>query len=250
MKAEGVCKMMSFPIPCRVFVCGDSISAGVVFDEKANRYVKSDKGFVCILQSSLNCVITNLSRFGNTIATALPRLWRALDKEKPDIVLIELGGNDCDYKWDEIAQNPSADHQPATAAAAFEKSLRDLIGTLRAKGVAPVLTSLPPIDAERYFKWISRSSSNAASHILEWLGSVSRIYWWQEKYNAAILTVAEHTQTAWIDLRSAFLSTPDFRSYLCKDGIHPNAEGHYLISRAISAYLDEKSPYLLKSRIV
>ena len=24
----------------------------------------------------------------------------------PDLVLIEYGGNDCDYKWDEVARRP------------------------------------------------------------------------------------------------------------------------------------------------
>ena len=236
----------SIKCPRRIVVCGDSISAGVVYDEKRNRYVKSAEGFVSLLQKSLNCAVTNISRFGNTIVTALPRLRRTLLRERPDVVLIELGGNDCDYKWDQVAEKPDSPHSPATDVGVFVSDLTELIGQLREKGIAPVLTSLPPIDADRYFRWISHAGTETADNILKWLGSVTRIYWWQEKYNAAVLQVAEATQTAWIDLRSAFLSTPDFRRLLCEDGIHPNVEGHRLISRAVADFIQQNCPGLFK----
>lgn len=239
---------MDFKIssPCRIVVCGDSISAGIVFDEKENRYVKSKEGFVSLLQNSMNGVITNLSRFGNTIATALPKLKKDMDKQKPDIVLIELGGNDCDYNWRQVALDPTGEHLPATDIEVFQSGLSGLVASLRQDGIMPVLTTLPPIDADRYFKFVSQASSEAAAHILEWLGSVSRIYWWHERYNAAVLKVAESTHVTWIDFRSAFLSVPDFRKLLCMDGIHPNKEGHKLIMQTISDYLTINYPSLLK----
>lgn len=230
----------------KVVICGDSIFAGVMYDENENRYVKSKVNFITMLQNTLNCAVTNLSRFGNTLLTALPKLKKGLEKEKPDIVLIELGGNDCDYKWDQIALDPKAEHFPATDINDFYNGLTDLSGSLLKCGVTPVITTLPPIDADRYFKWASKSSAEAASHILEWLGSVSRIYWWHERYNAAVLKVAEHFELTWIDIRSAFLSTPDYRYYLCKDGIHPNTEGHKIISKAINDYVETKYPMILK----
>jgi lysophospholipase L1-like esterase len=235
-----------FKSPCKIIVCGDSISAGIVFDEQNNKYIKSKEGFVTLLQNSLNCAITNISRFGNTLATAMPRLKRDMEKEKPDVVLIELGGNDCDFKWDQIAENPQADWQPATNIDSFQNNLSTLVGDLRKENIAPVLMTLPPLDPDRYFKWVSKSNEETGASILEWLGSISKIYWWQERYNAAVLKVIEGTNAAWIDLRSAFLSMPDFRNYLCKDGIHPNKEGHELISRAISNFLRENYPMFLK----
>lgn len=239
---------MDVPMKCpdRIVVCGDSISAGVIYDETRGRYVKSAEGFVSLLQKSLNCAVTNISRFGNTIATALPKLSRDLGREKPDVVLIELGGNDCDYRWDQVAQSPESAHSPATDVQVFTESLTRTILSLREKGIRPVLTSLPPIDADRYFRWISRSGAGMGENILKWLGSVTRIYWWQEKYSAAVMHVAEATQTAWIDLRGAFLSTPDFRCLLCRDGIHPNAEGHRLICRTVAAFIDQHCPGLLR----
>lgn len=232
--------------PCKVVICGDSISAGVMYDESEKRYVKSKENFVLLLQNSLNCAITNISRFGNTILTAFPRLNKDLTKEKPDVVLIELGGNDCDFKWDEIAQNPQADYEPATKIEVYQDELNAMITKLNDQGVAPVLMTLPPLDPERYFNWVSKNSKEAGSKILEWLGSVSRIYWWHERYNAVVLKVAEATSSRIIDLRGAFLSKPDFREYLCLDGIHPNKEGHKLIGSAVADYLRANYPMLIK----
>jgi acyl-CoA thioesterase I len=231
---------------CKVFICGDSISAGVVYDEGEQKYVKSRETFVCMMQNRLNCAVTNISRFGNTISTALPRLKRNMTKEKPDVVVIELGGNDCNYKWDQIAADPKAEHLPATDIGIFRNTLEQLAVSLKLQGIQPVFTTLPPLDPDRYFSWVSKSSSQAAKCILEWLGSVSRIYWWQERYNAAVIKAAQNTNAALIDLRGAFLSTVDFRNYICKDGIHPNKDGHMLICKTISDYLNIKCPALLK----
>lgn len=231
---------------CRVVVCGDSISAGVVYDEAESRYVKSKDTFVFQMQQSLNCAVTNLSRFGNTISTALPRLFRDMKRERPDAVVIELGGNDCDYKWDQIAEDPAAEHLPATDIAVFESELKKCSGWLKEQGIQPVFTTLPPLDPERYFNWVSKNNAEAAKNILRWLGSVSRIYWWHERYNSAIVKAARNTGAAVIDLRGAFLGTVDFRRYLCRDGIHPNKDGHRLICGAISEFLRDKCPSLLK----
>lgn len=231
---------------CKIVVCGDSISAGVVYDESEHKYVKSKETFVCMMQNKLNGAIKNLSRFGNTISTALPRLKKDMINEKPDVVMIELGGNDCNYKWDQIAADPKADHLPATDIGIFRSALEQLADSLKSQGILPVFATLPPLDPDRYFKWVSKSSSEAASHILEWLGSVSRIYWWQERYNSAVIKAAQNTGSPLIDLRSAFLNTVDFRKYICEDGIHPNKDGHQIICKTISEYLSAKCPSLLK----
>lgn len=235
---------------CKIVVCGDSISAGVVYDEDEEKYVKTKDTFVCMMQNRLNCAITNISRFGNTISTALPRLKKDMTKEKPDVVMIELGGNDCDYKWDQIAADPKAEHLPATDIGIFQRTLEQLAGSLNLQGIKPVFTTLPPLDPDRYFKWVSKNSLEAASHIMEWLGSVSRIYWWHERYNSAVIKAAKNSNAPLIDLRSAFLSTVDFRNYICKDGIHPNKDGHKLICKTISEYLNIMCPALLKPVIV
>lgn len=234
----------------KIVVCGDSISAGVIYDESEKKYVKTDKSYVLLMAERLNAIIKNISKFGNTVATAMPRLAKNLEAEKPDVVLIELGGNDCNYKWQSVADNPKAEHLPATDIVTFKNTLVTLAATLKSRSIQAVFSTLPPLDPDRYFKWISKSSVETAAHILEWLGSVSRIYWWQEMYNNAIIKVANETSSPLIDLRSGFLSTPDFRKYICCDGIHPSVEGHKIICSTVSNFVAANYPTLIKESLV
>jgi acyl-CoA thioesterase-1 len=74
-----------------ILVWGDSISAGFGLD--------ADTGWVHLLEQRLQSQgsaynVVNASVSGETTAGGLSRLPAALDKVHPDIVLIELGGND------------------------------------------------------------------------------------------------------------------------------------------------------------
>jgi len=229
-----------------IVLCGDSISKGVVYDENKEKYVLLDDSFPNLLQSKLKGVVHNAARFGNTILRAAGKLQNDVLKKKPDIVFIEFGGNDCDFKWEEIAGNPQGNHLPNTDFNIFQKTLKSLIELFNSTGIIPVLMTIPPLDAERYFKWVSKNSTLAGGKILEWLGTVSKIYWWQERYNSAILSIAQETRTRWIDVRSAFLKQPDFRQFLCIDGIHPNEKGHRIIAEKIFNYISADYKYLLK----
>lgn len=227
---------------------GDSISKGVVYDEEKGKYVVLEKSFGNLLQDKLRGVIQNAGRFGNTMIKAAGRLQNDILRRKPDIVVIEFGGNDCDFNWEKIAQDPKGNHEPNTDYNLFQSLLRNVVDTLKTTGIVPVLLTIPPIDAERYFKWISRNSASAGERILEWLGSVSKIYWWQERYNAAILSISRDTRTRLIDIRSAFLKQPDFTQFICKDGIHPNEKGHDIIASQIFSYVQQNYRFLLAEK--
>ena len=213
----------------KYMITGDSISKGVIYDESRSKYVILEDNYVSLMQSKLKGVVRNTARFGNTLIKGIGNLKKDILKEKPDFVLIEYGGNDCDFHWNEIANNPEAEHNPKTDFNVFEKMLRETIELLKSQQITPILMNLPPLNAENYFKWVSQNNPVAAANILKWLGSVTKIYWWQERYNSTILKVAESTQTRIIDVRSAFLEQPDFTKFICVDGIHPNKDGHQLI---------------------
>ncbi len=74
-----------------ILVVGDSLSAGYG--------VPLDRGWVALLQERLveegyGYRVVNASISGDTTGGGLRRLPRALDTHRPDIVIIELGGND------------------------------------------------------------------------------------------------------------------------------------------------------------
>ena len=77
--------------PPVIMVLGDSLSAGYGIDQK--------QGWVNLLQQRLTKQgyphqVVNASISGDTTAGALFRLENALQEHRPDIVIVELGGND------------------------------------------------------------------------------------------------------------------------------------------------------------
>lgn len=73
-----------------ILVMGDSLSAGYG--------IKLEEGWVSLLQQDLSqkqqAKIINASVSGETTSGGLTRLPALLSKHKPDVVIIELGGND------------------------------------------------------------------------------------------------------------------------------------------------------------
>ena len=228
-----------------IVVYGDSISRGVVYDSERQKYSLLLESYTNLVRSHLKGVVFNAAKFGSTIIDGLQRLQNDVLIRKPDIVLIEFGGNDCDYQWDQIAEGVSREFRPNTECSTFYDILTGLVKNLDAMKIVPVLVSLPPLDPDKYFRWISHNSEQAKSNILRFIGSISHIYAWHERYNAAILRVAEETKTRLIDIRSAFLQEDDYTKLICVDGIHPNKEGHKVIAQKILDYIQSNYAFLL-----
>jgi len=233
-----------------ISIHGDSISKGIVWDDESGRYKTLPDNYAVLVGQRLKGNVFNRARFGMTLGRAMSRSIKDLDdlkpEEKPDVVLIEYGGNDCDFDWDAIGREPEGVHGPKTELEVFRSLLRSLIVRFSANRILPVVMTLPPLDADRYFNWVSKSSPQAAENILKWLGSTSRIYWWQERYNAAVLEVAAETGAHVLDVRSAFLHEPDYRAFLCADGIHPNGAGHALMAERVGEWLERFCARMLR----
>lgn len=232
-----------------IVVYGDSISRGIIFDDMKQKHALLLENFSNILREQLRGVIYNAAKFGSTLVEGLQRLKNDVLNRKPDIVLIEFGGNDCDYHWDEIAEDPTGDFHPNTECAKFHDLLSGLVVELRRLQIVPVLVTLPPLDPEKYLRMISRNSEQAKNNILKFIGSASHIYSWHERYNAAVLRVAEETKTRLIDIRSAFLETEDYTKLICTDGIHPNKDGHKVIAEKILQYVKTNYAQLLQTPV-
>ncbi len=230
-----------------VVVMGDSIARGIVFDDEKNSYALLLENFTNLVRDRIKGVVFNAAKYGSTIIEGMERIQNDVLKRKPDIVLIEFGGNDCDFTWEEIARDPSKEFQPKTDYSTFTEKLTGLVERLRSLNIVPVLVSLPPLDPGKYLSWISRNEEQARQNIIRFIGDISHIYSWHERYNAAILRVAERTKTRLIDIRSAFLHREDYTNLICKDGIHPNKEGHRVIAEKIVEYIRTDYAFLLST---
>lgn len=217
-----------------VCIFGDSVAKGVVFDAVKNKYSLLKESFANIIARRQHIAIMNFARFGCTISMGSEILKRHKNElGQFDYTLLEFGGNDCDYNWAEVSENPSVPHVCNTPISIFREKYMELINQVIQSGGRPVLLNLPPIDPKRYFQWISKGLNG--KNILSFLGEGKEeaIYKWQEMYSATIEELAETEKIPIIDIRSSFLSKQNFSDYLCADGIHPNEKGHLIISKAI-----------------
>lgn len=215
-----------------VCMFGDSVARGVAFDSVLNRYLFLKDSTTEILKNRLKIKIDNYSKFGCTVIKGKEIILKH-EKELPDYAYIglEFGGNDCDFDWEAVSKNPGSVHYPKTPLDVFERVYSEIIRRISENGGRPVLFTLPPINADKYFKWITKGLN--AANILKWLGDIQRIYRWHELYSLTVSKIAGAFRLPLIDIRAAFLESSGYQNLICEDGIHPNENGHMLISAVI-----------------
>jgi len=111
-----------------VYLFGDSVARGIVLDETGS-YAPIKESFASMVAEKLGIDIVNKARFGCTIGKGLELVRRFFGKDEfpktpGTIALMEFGGNDCDFRWDEISRNPEGIHVPATPLADFSRMYR------------------------------------------------------------------------------------------------------------------------------
>ena len=224
-----------------VEIFGDSILKGIQINPKNMRYHVDNNIDVETIEKKHSLSIKNFSRLGCTIIQGLTLIEKRLKGGDPvcDAIIMDYGGNDCDFKWGEIAECPEGEHQPNTPLDVFVETYCKIIAMLKEKGIRPIITTLPPLSAQRFFQWFCNGLN--MENILKWLGSVEAIYRWQETYSRAVEKIAAETNTLLVDMRGAFLKHRQIENLLCEDGAHPNTEGQKIITQAFLDFLENIS---------
>ena len=215
----------------QVTLLGDSILKGIQVDLSSRRYRSQNEINVGALESEFQLSIHNDAHFGATVRKGS----RRLDRKLPcDMLVMDFGGNDCDFRWKEIAEAPEAEHLPNVPLPEFVELYRKMIRQIRSHGIRPILTNLPPLDSERFFNWWCGDLDQKA--VLRWLGDVGNIYAWQERYSRAVERLAREENVPLVDVRGAFLDHGHLEQTLCADGTHPNTLGQGLITQAFQEF--------------
>lgn len=226
---------------------GDSVLRGVVVDRERSdkgslRYTFLEDNFTSQCGKRLGVEVQNFGKFGSTILKGKEILERHLPViGQSDFTILEYGGNDSDFDWNEIADMPDITHKPRTELMQFSLTYKSIIDEVRRVGSNPVMLSLTPLDQERYFHHFTRNmDKEQVSNIKQWLGgSLDPISSWHEMYNLQVFKLAIAMDVPVIDITSAFLSRKDYREYMCEDGIHPNERGHRLIADEICDHFNK-----------
>lgn len=214
----------------KVFAFGDSIMKGVIYD--GNAYHTTEGCFASLLASEHGLDLVNCAKMGHTILEGMDIFNKRKKQISPgDIILLEYGGNDCDFYWANVGEYPQRDHFPKTDLTEFRESYCRLINMIKGIGARPILFSLPPLESSRYFHFLSKPLGEpSTTNIIKWMkGSVEFLSNWHEQYNLAVFQVAIKTGAPIVDISSPMLSVGDYYRYICQDGIHPNEDGHRLM---------------------
>lgn len=170
--------------------------------------------------------IVNRAKMGATVRKGEALVQHDLQRGlNTPVALVGYGGNDSDFDWTAISQNPEETHLPHTPLTQFVQTLEKITCSLLAHDVQPVLMTLPPIDAQRYLDFICRDG-RSRENIARWLGDIQRIYHYQEMYSASIAKCAWKLRVPLIDVRSAFLPDRDLPDMIAADGIHLTMKGY------------------------
>lgn len=222
-----------------ILLLGDSVLKGIQVDEESHRYIPKNEMNLDGMQKEFGISIENRSRFGATSINGERQLERLLQKGMHwDAVVMDFGGNECNYNWAEIAADPTGEYFPAVPLGEFMENYRRLIQKVRENGMEPILMTLPPLIPQQFFSWWCADLNQDAVH--QWLGSECNIYAHQERYSRAVEQLAREEHTAFVDVRGEFLAHGHLGDLMCIDGTHPNTAGQQLIAKAIRSFCRQR----------
>ena len=209
-------------------IYGDSVLKGVIYSEELKKYRLFGYKYDSLAENGIE--VENNCKMGATIGKGSEIIKATLDDcEKDTCVVMEYGGNDCNFDWAAVAADPDSAHLPATPRDEFCEKYIKAVEYAQKRGAEVAVCTLVPIESKRFINWVSRGLSY--ENILKFMhGDVNVIGRWQEGYSKLAERVAKATGCRLLDLRTPFSRPGEIESLICVDGIHPNARGHEMLS--------------------
>lgn len=213
-------------------VLGDSVMKGIIYSDEHHKYkLCKENNFKFLNDYDFN--IINKSKMGATIKYCKKTIEQNPNLFNNSTVLLSFGGNDCNYDWKDVSNNPNEVHLPSVSPKDFESTYIDCINSLKKANANVLITNLVPIDSENYFQWISKGLNR--KNILQWLGNEHVLYRWHEHYSSIISEISEKCKCPLIDIRSPFLEVHQYKNFMCVDGIHPSIEGYTFLQKNVKS---------------
>ena len=139
------------------------------------------------------------------------------------------------FDWKAIALNPSAHHEAKIDLVAYKALYIKTIAQARACGQEPVLVSLPIMDENRYFAYITRGMSmQERKNVLFWLGGqTERLRNIHALYNLSLFRLAAQQCVHLVDITSPMLASTHFDDLLEQDGVTLSPAGEALVNNEL-----------------
>lgn len=136
------------------------------------------------------------------------------------------------FDWKSIAVNPCGHHEAKIDLVAYKALYINKIAQARARGLEPVLVSLPIMDENRYFAYITRGMSmQERKNLLYWLGGkTERLRNIHALYNLSLFRLAAQQCVHIIDITSPMLATAHYCDLLASDGVSLSEDGQAIVN--------------------
>lgn len=217
----------------RMICFGDSITRGVTYIRGRMRIVKEN--YPALLQHDFgddHAEVINKGVFNDNSDLLVQRLDEDVIREKPDIALLEIGGNDCNFHWDEVAAGKDAgDHVPIVPLDRYLNNVREMVVRMQEVGIVPIVMNLLPLDPVRYYGHIFSLHGSGPAH---WICRCGGIEHWHGMYNRALGQLLQTLTVRTIDIRTEFKRAADLATLISDDGIHPTAAGYRVMASTIA----------------
>lgn len=222
-----------------VIVWGDSILKGIISSEDLTQIRPSEINALQMAGEKLAIEINNKSIYGAHIIKLQSTQTKNLNKGlTADIALIESGTNDCDYEWNDVCTKPFSEITQKVPLADFKRIASEMVDTSRENKITPVLVTAPDLAIPYWKEYITRGLDK--EKIAQFIGHDPYVLLRnQEEYMEALRQIAKEKNVQLIDMRVEFRKTSDPMSLMCKDGVHPNIEGHKLMTDVFVKLLPE-----------
>lgn len=217
----------------RIVCAGDSLTRGVSFERGRLRILRDN--YPKLLQEAFDersdsVEIVNRGVFNDNSDLLLERLDKDVLSLHPDAVLIEIGGNDCNFRWDEVAKRPDADHEPYVPLPRYIDNITALVKKIRSAGATPVVMTLVPLHPVRYYKHLAATFGTEIAH---WIALCGGIEYWHRGYDDALRKRLSQLGVNPIDVRKPFEQLASGDNFISLDGIHLTADGYRWLTQVV-----------------
>ena len=153
--------------------------------------------------------------------------------DKTIIIMPESG---LQYDWKAIAARPSESHEPKLDLVAYKALYINKIAQARACGQEPVLVSLPIIDVDRYFAYVTRGMTmQERRNVLFWLGGTTEhLRDLHSMYNLALFRIAAQQCIHIVDITSPMLACARPELLMSGDGVTLSPKGEAIADTEIN----------------
>ncbi|CCV64418.1 Lipolytic protein G-D-S-L family [Alteracholeplasma palmae J233] len=167
--------------------------------------------------------IEDVTEIGMTIDTGYKKLKQILKINKSfDFVVLSFGGNDWEYVWK--TTDDKRIFLPKTSFEKFKKTYKKIIKLLKKNHIKPVLISLPPLEAKKYYDWILTQIEDK-NNLASTLKTEEKVARYHELYNLTIYELFVKYDTKLIDLNKEFMNDNKKETLLSEDGVSLNLLG-------------------------